>query len=150
MTLASASTPFTRQFDQATRHRLWERLKKDASGYVVAIVLDEEAGDLLMQAFMDEEAFLRTLETGLAHYHSRSRNCLWLKGETSGHFQHVLSARVDCDGDALALFVHQEGAACHTGNRSCFYRDLLEIVPQKSLSSVQETGIMEEKRGGVL
>ena len=150
MTLASTSTPFATQFDHAARNSLWELLKKDESGYVVAIVLDVETCDLLMQAFMDQEAFIKTLETGLAHYHSRSRNCLWLKGETSGHFQHVVSARVDCDGDALAIYVHQDGAACHTGNRSCFFRDLIELVPQKNPPTVMETGIIEEKRGGVL
>lgn len=77
-----------------------------------------------MVAFMDEEALKKTRETGLAHFHSRSRGRLWLKGETSGHYLRVNEIRVDCDQDALVVLVKPEGPACHTGARSCFYRTL--------------------------
>ncbi|MBP7401486.1 MAG: phosphoribosyl-AMP cyclohydrolase [Clostridia bacterium] len=118
---------FADGFDEAARIRIWDALKKDASGLVVAVTLDSADGSPLMQAFMDREAFLKTLETGRMHYRSRSRNCLWLKGETSGHYQHVVSAQVDCDADSIVFRVIQDGPACHTGNRSCFYRDLSEL-----------------------
>ena len=80
-----------------------------------------------MLAYMDGEAFSLTMETGIMHYHSRSRGTLWKKGETSGHFQHVISAKIDCDADTLLFFVDQDGAACHTGAHSCFYRDIEEV-----------------------
>jgi phosphoribosyl-AMP cyclohydrolase len=76
-----------------------------------------------MIAWMDREAWEKTLETGFAHYHSRSRDRLWKKGETSGHVQRVREIRVDCDEDAVLMLVHQTGPACHTGNRTCFYRE---------------------------
>lgn len=90
---------------------------------IPAIVQDEQ-GNVLMLAYMNEEAFLKTLETGLATYFSRSRQKLWTKGETSGHFQHVLDMKIDCDKDTLLLKVKQDGAACHTGHYSCFYRNI--------------------------
>ncbi|HPE64016.1 MAG TPA: phosphoribosyl-AMP cyclohydrolase [Methanothrix sp.] len=91
---------------------------------VPAIVQDAESGEVLMLAYMNREALAKTLETGKAHFWSRSRKKLWLKGESSGHFQKVVEARIDCDQDAILLKVVQEGGACHTGYRSCFYRDL--------------------------
>lgn len=94
----------------------------DAQGLLTAIAVDAASKDVLMVAFMDSEALDRTRETGLAHFHSRSRGRLWLKGETSGHFLRVQEIRVDCDQDALVLMVSPEGPACHTGARSCFYR----------------------------
>ncbi len=96
----------------------------DANGLLIAIAVDETSREILMVAYMDSEALARTRETGLAHFHSRSRGRLWLKGETSGHFLRVKDIRVDCDQDALQLIVHPEGPACHTGARSCFYRRL--------------------------
>jgi phosphoribosyl-ATP pyrophosphohydrolase/phosphoribosyl-AMP cyclohydrolase len=96
----------------------------DASGLIPAVAQDAATGEVLMLAWMNREALLKTVETGNAHYYSRSRACLWLKGETSGHFQRVREIRRDCDDDALLLIVDQEGPACHTGNRSCFYRRL--------------------------
>ena len=87
-----------------------------------AIVQDAESGRVLMLAWMDEEALQKTLGTGLAHYHSRSRGKLWKKGEESGHFQHIRAVFYDCDGDTLLLHVEQEGVACHTGRWSCFFR----------------------------
>lgn len=98
--------------------------KFDAHGLLIAIAVDSETRDILMVAYMDEEALAKTRETGLAHFHSRSRGQLWLKGETSGHFLRVQEMLVDCDQDALILMVRPEGPACHTGARSCFYRKL--------------------------
>jgi phosphoribosyl-AMP cyclohydrolase len=91
-------------------------------GLVTAIALDDASGDVLMVAFMDRSAFHRTLDTGEVHYFSRSRNALWRKGEQSGHTQKVRSVWIDCDGDVVVLRVEQEGGACHTGRRTCFYR----------------------------
>ncbi|AXB76744.1 phosphoribosyl-AMP cyclohydrolase [Novosphingobium sp. P6W] len=94
----------------------------DAQGLLIAIAVDSQTREILMVAYMDAEALEKTRETGLAHFHSRSRGKLWLKGETSGHFLRVEEIRVDCDQDALELRVKPEGPACHTGARSCFYR----------------------------
>jgi phosphoribosyl-ATP pyrophosphohydrolase/phosphoribosyl-AMP cyclohydrolase len=96
----------------------------DANGLVPAIAQDADTREVLMLAWMNREALAKTLETGRVHYYSRSRGRLWLKGETSGHFQRVREIRRDCDSDALLLMVDQTGAACHTGKRSCFYRRL--------------------------
>ncbi|AOR75961.1 phosphoribosyl-AMP cyclohydrolase [Novosphingobium resinovorum] len=96
----------------------------DAQGLLIAIAVDSRSREILMVAYMDAEALAKTRETGLAHFHSRSRGKLWLKGETSGHFLRVEEIRVDCDQDALELLVTPEGPACHTGARSCFYRRL--------------------------
>ncbi len=94
-----------------------------AGGLVVAIAVDDASGDVLMAAWMNREAFERTLSTGEAVYWSRSRQQLWRKGETSGHTQRVKSVYLDCDGDAVLLRVEQlGGGACHTGRRSCFFR----------------------------
>jgi phosphoribosyl-AMP cyclohydrolase len=98
--------------------------KFDASGLLTAVVTDSVSKDVLMVAFMDAEALAKTRETGLAHFHSRSRGRLWLKGETSGHFLRVQEIRVDCDQDALVVVARPEGPACHTGAVSCFYRRL--------------------------
>ncbi|WP_048647873.1 phosphoribosyl-AMP cyclohydrolase [Nitratireductor soli] len=98
----------------------------DAGGLITAVVSDAETGALLMVAHMNAEALGLTLETGIAHYWSRSRNTLWKKGETSGNVQHVVSLTTDCDQDALHLIVTVagDGATCHTGRRSCFYRNV--------------------------
>jgi phosphoribosyl-AMP cyclohydrolase len=94
-------------------------------GLVTAIAVDDERGDLLMVAFMNEESLRRTLETGEVHYWSRSRGRLWHKGEESGNTQGLKSLYIDCDGDCVVLRVDQRGgAACHTGRRSCFFRRL--------------------------
>lgn len=98
--------------------------KFDAQGLLIAIAVDSETKDILMVAYMDEEALAKTRETGLAHFHSRSRGRLWLKGESSGHFLRVQEMRIDCDQDALIMLVKPAGPACHTGARSCFYRRL--------------------------
>ena len=96
-------------------------LQWDSQGLIPALAQEAETGELLMLAWMDRQALTRTLETGLAHYWSRSRQALWQKGETSGHRQHVEAIYADCDRDALLLLVHQEGVACHTGSRTCFF-----------------------------
>jgi len=93
-------------------------------GLLPAVAQDAATGEVLMLAYVSPEALEQTRETGLAHYHSRSRDELWQKGETSGNVQHVQEVRVDCDGDALLYLVAQEGRACHTGYKTCFYRTL--------------------------
>jgi phosphoribosyl-AMP cyclohydrolase len=96
-------------------------------GLVTAIAQDDTTGEVLMVAFMNEEAFDRTLESGEVHYWSRSRNRLWHKGEESGNTQQVKSMYIDCDGDVVLLKVEQKGgAACHTGRISCFFRKVEE------------------------
>ncbi|MEB3436891.1 phosphoribosyl-AMP cyclohydrolase [Pseudomonas sp. A2] len=90
-------------------------------GLIPAITQQHDSGEVLMLAWMNEKALLETLETRRACYWSRSRGCLWRKGESSGHVQHVHDVRLDCDGDALLLLVDQAGVACRTGRRSCFY-----------------------------
>ncbi len=102
---------------------LTEKVKYDERGLICAVVQELSSGDILMQAYMNEEALRLTEQTGYAHYYSRSRKCLWKKGETSGHVQKVLGMTFDCDRDCLLLQVEQEGAACHTGNRSCFFQE---------------------------
>jgi phosphoribosyl-AMP cyclohydrolase len=92
------------------------------NGLVPVVTQDAENSEVLMLAFADYEAVKATLETEYAHYHSRSRNSLWQKGATSGHLQKIVEIRVDCDDDTLLYMVQQTGPACHTGNRSCFYR----------------------------
>lgn len=96
--------------------------KYDAAGLVTAIVTDHASGELLMVAHMNEQALERTMATGEAHFWSRSRKALWRKGETSGNTLRVEEMRIDCDQDALWLRVQAAGPACHTGERSCFYR----------------------------
>ena len=104
----------------------------DAAGLLTAVAVDAASGEVLMLAHMDAEALARTRETGLAHFHSRSRGRLWMKGEQSGNTLRVVEIRVDCDQDALVLRVEAAGPACHTGEQSCFYRvlegDRLEMV----------------------
>jgi phosphoribosyl-AMP cyclohydrolase len=96
------------------------RLRRDPAGLVAAIVQQHDTGEVLMLAWMDEEALRRTVTTGRGTYWSRSRQEYWVKGATSGHHQYVRSVALDCDGDAVLVKVEQVGAACHTGTRSCF------------------------------
>ncbi len=98
----------------------------DEKGLIPAIVQEESSGDVLMMAYMNRESLEKTLETGTTWFFSRSRQKLWNKGETSGHIQHVRSIHYDCDGDTLLVQVEQTGVACHTGEKSCFYRELVE------------------------
>jgi phosphoribosyl-AMP cyclohydrolase len=95
-------------------------LKRDQAGLVPAIAQQYDTGEVLMMAWMDDEALRRTLATGRATYWSRSRSEYWVKGETSGHAQRVVSVALDCDGDTLLVQVDQTGPACHTGTRTCF------------------------------
>lgn len=99
-----------------------QTVKFDERGFICAIAQDYASGDVLMQAYMNEEALNLTLKTGYAHYYSRSRQKLWKKGEESGHVQKVRSLTFDCDRDCVLLQVEQVGAACHTGNRTCFFQ----------------------------
>lgn len=101
---------------------LVDSLKFDMQGLIPCICQDARSGEVLMMAWMNRESFAITVERGLACYWSRSRQKLWLKGESSGHVQRVVEMRLDCDGDCLLIRVEQTDAACHTGYRSCFYR----------------------------
>ena len=102
----------------------FDELKKDANGLIPVIVQDAENGEVLMLAYMNKEAYEQTLREGVMCYWSRSRQELWRKGDTSGHYQYLKEIRIDCDLDTILVKVDQIGAACHTGNRSCFYRKL--------------------------
>jgi phosphoribosyl-AMP cyclohydrolase len=98
-------------------------LKFDGNGLIPAIIQDAATGQVLMMAWMNRDALVKTVQTGKTHFFSRSRNKLWLKGETSGHIQRVKSIARDCDSDVLLVKVEQEGAACHEGYYSCFFRE---------------------------
>ena len=100
-----------------------KEVKFDEKGLIPAIIQDAVNGDVLMVAYMNKEALEKTLKTKKAHFYSRSRKKLWLKGETSRHFQHVLSVHYDCDWDTVLVKVTQKGGACHEGYRSCFFRE---------------------------
>ena len=102
-----------------------DTLKYDERGLIPVITQDVNTGTVLMHAYANKEAVKLTIETKKAHYFSRSRKSLWLKGETSGHFQYIEDILYDCDCDTLLYKVKQEGAACHTGKYSCFYRNYL-------------------------
>jgi phosphoribosyl-AMP cyclohydrolase len=106
------------------------RLKRDAAGLVAAVVQQHDTGEVLMVGWMDDEALHRTLTTGRATYWSRSRQSYWVKGETSGNVQYVKSVALDCDGDAVLVKVDQVGAACHTGDHTCFDAGELAVTPQ--------------------
>jgi phosphoribosyl-AMP cyclohydrolase len=106
------------------------RLKRDAQGLVPAVIQQHDTGEVLMVGWMDDEALHRTLTTGRTTFWSRSRGEYWVKGETSGHRQHVQQVRLDCDGDTLLVTVDQEGPACHTGARTCFDDGLLAGGPR--------------------
>ncbi|MFI1987993.1 phosphoribosyl-AMP cyclohydrolase [Actinoplanes sp. NPDC020271] len=109
------------------------RLKRTPDGLVAAIVQEHGTGEVLMLAWMDEEALHRTLTTGKATYWSRSRREYWVKGATSGHTQRVRTVALDCDGDALLLTVEQTGAACHTGTHTCFTDELSVFTDELSV-----------------
>ncbi len=123
MTGTTRPAPGTTALDPA----LAARLKRSADGLVPAIAQQYDTGEVLMLGWMDDEALHRTLTTGRCTYWSRSRQEYWVKGDTSGHFQHVKSVALDCDGDTLLVKVDQVGAACHTGDRTCFDADVLPL-----------------------
>ena len=104
----------------------FNELKTNSDGLVPCIAQDYKTGEVLMMAYMNEEAYEKTLKTGVMTYFSRSRQSLWVKGETSGHFQYVRELKADCDNDTLLAKVVQIGAACHTGNRSCFFNEVMK------------------------
>ncbi len=107
----------------------WSAVRFGADGLVPVVAQERRSGDVLMLAYADRDALARTLSTGEAHYYSRSRRAPWRKGEASGHVQRVVEVRLDCDGDAVLYRVDQTGPACHTGERTCFSRVLIENQP---------------------
>ena len=127
----------------------WSDFKRNEAGLIPVIVQDYKTGEVLMMAYMNEEAFRKTCETGRMTYYSRSRRCLWLKGETSGHFQYVKSLTLDCDKDTILARVKQIGAACHTGSRSCFFRTLAkkEYTDANPLQVLEHVyGVIEDRK----
>lgn len=105
----------------------FSEFKLNSDGMIPVVVQDYENNEVLMVAYMNEEAYNLTVETKKMTYFSRSRNEIWVKGLTSGHFQYVKSLSIDCDNDTLLAKVEQVGAACHTGNRTCFYREIVTV-----------------------
>ena len=132
-TTACITSNITVRLADALEKNMEEQMefKFNSDGLICAIAQDVYTGEVLMQAYMNQEAIDKTMQSGYAYYYSRSRQCLWKKGETSGHLQKVKKVLYDCDCDCLLLLIEQIGAACHTGNRSCFYRTLkeFEFVP---------------------
>ena len=128
----------------------WSDFKLNSDGHVTVVVQDYKTDEVLMVAYMNEEAFTRTVQTGKMTYYSRSRNQLWLKGETSGHYQYVKSLTADCDYDTILAKVSQVGVACHTGSKTCFFneiisRDLKEKTnPLKVFEDVM--GVIEDRK----
>ena len=118
--------------EQTLDPEIADLLKRDAAGLVPAIIQEESSGAVLMLGWMDDRALHRTLTTGRTTFFSRSRNDYWTKGETSGHRQWVRGVRLDCDGDTLLVTVVQEGAACHTGDHTCFDARPLPAVTGRS------------------
>jgi phosphoribosyl-AMP cyclohydrolase len=110
-----------------TAQHILTAIRFDTAGLVPAIAQQHDTGEVLMLAWMNREAIEETLATRRVCYFSRSRNTLWRKGETSGQVQHLQELRVDCDGDTLLLLVDQEGVACHTGRRNCFFRAARDV-----------------------
>lgn len=131
-----------------------DELKFDANGLIPAVVQNKDTKEVLMAAYMNADTIKQTLETGRATFWSRSRKEVWVKGATSGNFMYVQELRVDCDGDCLVVLANPAGAACHTGNRSCFYRkvdngELTDVEETEDLSSViaeEEAVIKDRKR----
>ncbi len=115
----------------------WSQFKLNSDGMVPVIVQDYKTNEVLMMAYMNEEAYLQTMKTGKMTYYSRSRKELWLKGETSGHYQYVKSLSADCDMDTLLAKVSQVGAACHTGARSCFFNEVFKKDYEESANPLQ-------------
>ncbi|MBJ6986112.1 phosphoribosyl-AMP cyclohydrolase [Devosia sp. MC521] len=112
----------------------------DAHGLLTVVTVDDDTKDVLMVAYMNAETLSLTIETGIAHYYSRSRQSIWKKGETSGELQQVVSLRTDCDQDCIVMSVHQtgRGAACHTGRKTCFYR---QVTVDNGEAKLADTGI---------
>ena len=115
----------------------WDDFQKNPEGLLPVIVQDYRTGEVLMMAYMNEEAYGQTIRTGRMTYYSRSRRQLWLKGETSGHFQYLKSLAADCDKDTLLARVSQVGAACHTGSRSCFFNEIVKKQGEETANPLQ-------------
>lgn len=129
----------------------FNNLKLNKDGLIPVVTQDIDSNEVLMVAYMNKEAFDKTLETKKVHYYSRSRQCLWLKGETSGHYQTLKHMALDCDEDTLLVKVQQEGVACHTGAYSCFYKEIdletknmVEMGDRTKLKSESVLSIFEE------
>jgi phosphoribosyl-ATP pyrophosphohydrolase/phosphoribosyl-AMP cyclohydrolase len=129
---------------------MMENIKWDEAGLVPAIAQDAETKEVLMTAYMDKEALRLTVETGNAHYYSRSRQRIWMKGESSGNIQCIRKIKVDCDGDAVLLLVEQKGAACHTGRKSCFFNTLESIGQGQSENEAASAEIYRRQIGPML
>ncbi|HIH40639.1 MAG TPA: phosphoribosyl-AMP cyclohydrolase [Halobacteria archaeon] len=120
--------------DSENSEKFWIDFSKQPDGLIPAIVQDADTNEVLMMAYMNEEALKKTMTTRKAHYWSRSRKKLWLKGEESGNFQTVKDIRIDCDEDTILLIVEQKGCACHLGYKSCFFRNIDgDIVEERLL-----------------
>ena len=122
-----------------------DKIRFDQRGLVPAVVQEAASGKLLMVAYMNEESLRRTVESGETWFYSRSRQCLWHKGETSGHVQRVRAIAVDCDEDTLLIQVDQIGAACHTGHKSCFFRGLDGVDDQSYTGSLAMLADLKEE-----
>ena len=123
---------------------MFSKLKFDEKGLIPAIVVDDVTGDVLTLAYMNKESLEISLEKGLTCFYSRSRNCLWLKGETSGNYQHIVSITADCDYDALLVRVSKDGPACHTGAESCFHNTVMGTNERFSLKGLY--GLLEGRK----
>ncbi len=138
-------------FDVSDENTLGLFLKKidfsKLNGLIPAVTQDYFSKEILMLAFMNEDALRKTLETGYAHYFSRSRNKLWKKGETSGHTQHIKEIFFDCDNDSILLKVEQEGPACHTGHKSCFYSRVNNLI-SVNIDNINNGEINNKNTGG--
>ncbi len=135
--------------DHLTATMEWSEMSPGEDGLMPVVVQDYKTNEVLMMAYMNEEAYQNTLVTGKMTYYSRSRGELWMKGETSGHFQYVKSLKIDCDNDCILAKVSQIGAACHTGNRSCFYTELAadEYIQRNLLEVLDNTyGVIVERK----
>src|SRR5262245_44253659 len=129
---------------------LIQNLKFDDSGLITAVVQDDDSDEILMVAHMNAESLAKTLQTGETWFWSRSRQELWHKGETSGATQRVVDLRLDCDGDALLVRVNPNGPACHTGERSCFFRGAQDVEAAKSAEPLKLKEKDREKNGPIL
>src|ERR687894_2955181 len=125
---------------------MFAEIEFDQQGLVPCVVQDFASGEVLMLAYMSAPSLEMTLETGDLHFHSRSRDELWKKGETSGNLMHLRQLRYDCDGDALVALVDPAGPACHTGERTCFFRGDVDPVPGEALGVLERT--ISDRAGG--
>jgi phosphoribosyl-AMP cyclohydrolase / phosphoribosyl-ATP pyrophosphohydrolase len=148
LTTSDLRTPTPETRDPTPNILLLTEINFNEAGLVPCVVQDFRTGEVLTLAYMNEEALARTRETGETHFWSRSRQELWHKGETSGNVQRVRALRYDCDADALVALVEPAGPACHTGERTCFYRGEMELAPSEALPALERT-IAERKASPV-